>query len=344
MSNNKQERETVKQVTEENTNKEELKKELFKKWWFWLIIAIVLIIIVGTISENTNTIISANTTNETNSSKTTSITIENNNKNPYEVIKDYDGVYKFVLNSDNGSGKKFKSVGVISFNNGISKTKFLINSNTYNDVNREYQGFCGYNKEDGSSFYFTLNDEKIVYKCTKTEDGFSCKLISSYDLSGCISEELNLLYEGNIQSFNEIFTQVNEEEKAKEEEEKKIQKQKEEQEFKSSCQTYTFEQMARNPDNFKGTNVKVTGKVVQVMSNGYSTDLRVNITKTGRYTTYYTDTIYVVYHLKDGEDKILEDDIITIYGTSQGDCSYTSVMGSTVTLPNIKAEYITINK
>ncbi|MGN1302426.1 MAG: hypothetical protein ACI4VO_02080 [Clostridia bacterium] len=133
-------------------------------------------------------------------------------------------------------------------------------------------------------------------------------------------------------------------EKEQKEAEEKAKKEQEEREFKASCQAYTFEQMARNPDNFKGTNVKVTGEVVQVMSDSYSTNLRVNITKNGTYSTYYTDTIYVVYYPESGEDKILENDIITIYGTSQGDCSYTTVLGSTVTLPNIKAKYITIEK
>ena len=70
--------------------------------------------------------------------------------------------------------------------------------------------------------------------------------------------------------------------------------------------------------------------------------LRVNITEYGTYSTYYKDTIYVTYIPEDGEDKILEDDIITIWGTSEGDYSYTSVMGSTITLPHIYAEYLEI--
>ena len=102
--------------------------------------------------------------------------------------------------------------------------------------------------------------------------------------------------------------------------------------------------MARNPDKFKGTNVKLTGEVVQALYGTNSVDLRVNITKNGRYSTYYTDTIYVIYNTKTGEDKILEDDIITIYGTSMGDYSYTSTIGSKVTLPLISAKYISIEK
>lgn len=42
---------------------------------------------------------------------------------------------------------------------------------------------------------------------------------------------------------------------------------------------FTFEQIARNPDKFKGTNVKIIGEVVQVLYGSNSVDLRVNITK-----------------------------------------------------------------
>lgn len=101
--------------------------------------------------------------------------------------------------------------------------------------------------------------------------------------------------------------------------------------------------MARNPEKFKGTNVKLTGEVVQVIYVTYSVDLRVNITKKRSYSTYYTDTVYITYTPKEGEDKILEKDIITIYGTSQGDYSYTSAIGAPITLPLIYGKYIERN-
>lgn len=146
---------------------------------------------------------------------------------------------------------------------------------------------------------------------------------------------------------DEETVEVSAEEKQEAEEKRKqeeiARKQQEESEFKSSCQTYTFEQMARNPENFKGTNVKVSGEVVQALYETSSVDLRVNITKQGTYSTYYTDTIYVVYYPEEGEDKILEGDIITIYGTSEGDYTYTSTLGVPVNLPLIYGKYIEIN-
>ena len=131
-------------------------------------------------------------------------------------------------------------------------------------------------------------------------------------------------------------------EKAKEEAKKKAEQ--EEQEFKESCKKYSFEELARNPDKIEGTNVKITGEVIQALYGNDSVDLRINITKEGTYTTYYTDTVYVVYYPEDGEDKILEDDIVTVYGTAQGDYSYTSTIGAKITLPLIYGKYVTINK
>ena len=42
--------------------------------------------------------------------------------------------------------------------------------------------------------------------------------------------------------------------------------------------------------------------------------------------------------------KILEDDIITIWGGALGDYKYTSILGAEITLPWIEAEYIELEK
>lgn len=111
--------------------------------------------------------------------------------------------------------------------------------------------------------------------------------------------------------------------------------------YKEQCKEYTFEDIARNPESVKGEYAKLTGEVIQVLESGESVTLRVNITK-GNYG-YYSDTIYVAYTRKsDEEDRILEDDVITIYGKLAGIETYTSVLGQRVSLPKIYAEYIEI--
>lgn len=114
-----------------------------------------------------------------------------------------------------------------------------------------------------------------------------------------------------------------------------------EKEYKKKCKSYTYKEIARNPDKVYGEYSKVTGKVVQVFETDDNVELRVDITES-EYG-YYSDTVYVYYVRRNkGEDRILEDDIIEIYGTLEGLETYTSVLGNDVTLPKIEAEYIEI--
>lgn len=108
--------------------------------------------------------------------------------------------------------------------------------------------------------------------------------------------------------------------------------------YKNRCSEYTYEDMARNPERVKGEQAKVTGEVIQVLEDGDHVVMRVNITE-GKYS--YSDTIYVDYYRHSAtEDRILEGDIITIYGTLRGLETYTSVLGASVSIPRIDAEYI----
>jgi hypothetical protein len=49
-----------------------------------------------------------------------------------------------------------------------------------------------------------------------------------------------------------------------------------------------------------------------------------------------------VYDTADG-DRILEDDIVTIWGTSAGLYTYETVMGSELTIPSLVANYVELN-
>ncbi len=117
--------------------------------------------------------------------------------------------------------------------------------------------------------------------------------------------------------------------------------------YLSSCKEYTYKQIARNPNDYKGKNAKFNGEVIQVMENGNDVILRVNITKeANEYADsgyLYSDTIYVEYTYKsDNESRILEDDIIDLYGVLNGTKKYTSTFGGDITLPYLLAKYVDI--
>lgn len=116
--------------------------------------------------------------------------------------------------------------------------------------------------------------------------------------------------------------------------------------FKDSCKSIEYREFSRNSESYKGTNVYFKGEVIQVVDqDSTGAVLRVNVTLQGSaYYSYYTDTIYVVYDNSDeiSVSKILEDDIIEIWGIAEGDYSYTSIFGSKITLPSVVAKYIKV--
>ncbi len=121
-----------------------------------------------------------------------------------------------------------------------------------------------------------------------------------------------------------------------------------EEDFKNSCVTIDFETLSRNPDKYKGNNYKLEGEVIQVQESSWSdtVELRINITKeTFEYIddVLWTDTIYATVKIPDGSDRILEDDVITFWGTCDGMYTYESVLGSSISLPKIDIKYYELN-
>lgn len=59
---------------------------------------------------------------------------------------------------------------------------------------------------------------------------------------------------------------------------------------------------------------------------GDTVEYRIAVTK-GDYGYDYDSVIYVTYARAEGESRILENDIVTFYGTCDGIYSYTSALG-----------------
>lgn len=112
--------------------------------------------------------------------------------------------------------------------------------------------------------------------------------------------------------------------------------------YKSSCQKIDYATLARNPDKYKGQRFTIDGEVIQVTEISGGVLIRMNMT----YTEYeyleggsWDDTIVVVIPLAKTEDRILEDDIITIWGECEGLYTYETVLGSSLSVPRIRAKY-----
>ena len=96
----------------------------------------------------------------------------------------------------------------------------------------------------------------------------------------------------------------------------------------------TFENLARTPDNFIGEQIKLRGEVIQVLEGSGETQILLNVNGS------YDQTILAVYESSIVSSRILEDDWITIYGTSYGLYSYESIFGQIITVPLLLVDII----
>ncbi|MBE6000465.1 MAG: toxin regulator [Sarcina sp.] len=96
----------------------------------------------------------------------------------------------------------------------------------------------------------------------------------------------------------------------------------------------TYDQLARTPDDYISKKIKFYGKVIQVMEGDDSVQIRLAVD--GDYDTVLLGS----YKKSIVKSRVLEDDYITIYGTSIGLISYDSTMGGKITIPAALIEKI----
>lgn len=96
----------------------------------------------------------------------------------------------------------------------------------------------------------------------------------------------------------------------------------------------TYDQLARTPDDFMGEKVKFYGKVIQVIEGSGGIQIRLAVDDN------YDTVLLGEYDSSIVSSRVLEDDYITIYGTSVGTISYKSTMGGTITIPGVLIDKI----
>lgn len=108
--------------------------------------------------------------------------------------------------------------------------------------------------------------------------------------------------------------------------------------YKSNCKNISIENLLRSPDEYKKQDFVFSGTVFQILKQDDSS-----------YTEFLMDTggdngkIFVIYSRRPGENRILENDSITIYGMFYKLDSYTSVLGTKQTVPRIGAKLLNNN-
>jgi len=145
------------------------------------------------------------------------------------------------------------------------------------------------------------------------------------------TNEANLKAEKDKKELEERKAKEAEEKAAKEKEDAVAKERKEKQGYDTGI---TFNDLARTPDDYIGEKVKFSGKVLQVMEGNGLNQLRFAV------DSDYDKVIYLEYDTSLVSSRILEDDIITIYGVSYGLYTYKSTMGKSITLPVVSVDKI----
>ncbi len=159
------------------------------------------------------------------------------------------------------------------------------------------------------------------------------------------NEQLTDNYE-KLKKEAEPYLQLSEAERAaemerlqKEEDERKAKEEaaRQEEEAKGYETGITFDDISRSPEKYKGKKVKFSGYVLQVIE-GYVTN-SIRMSTNGRYD----DVILVDYKTSLVDVRLLEGDEVVVYGAFSGMETYTTVMGSSVTVPLVNADIMSLD-
>jgi len=110
-----------------------------------------------------------------------------------------------------------------------------------------------------------------------------------------------------------------------------------EQEYKDNAITVSYDNLVRNPHDYMGMVLKVTGSVQQIMGEGSW------LFKSG-YRFYEGSSSskewFIYYDLPEGSSRILEGDRMTFYGEYNGVEKFSRSIGGDVYIPTLKAVYV----
>lgn len=96
----------------------------------------------------------------------------------------------------------------------------------------------------------------------------------------------------------------------------------------------SYNDLARNPDDYTGKSLTFSGKVIQVIEDDESVQHRIAVN--GDYDT----VIFVEYPKSMVASRILDDDWVNIYGRFVGLITYEATTGASITIPGIYLDRI----
>ena len=115
--------------------------------------------------------------------------------------------------------------------------------------------------------------------------------------------------------------------------------------FMAACKSYSYKKLARYPDKYVGKKIKIQIQVAQIVEGGWFDDSKYYRCYTkGAYGTWFENEFFIVDKREDGT-KILEKDILTVYGEFAG-CEKVdrALTNTSDEVPSINMKYCTIKE
>lgn len=115
-----------------------------------------------------------------------------------------------------------------------------------------------------------------------------------------------------------------------------------EDDYKAECQTVDYKELCRYPEKYEGTKIVVKVKVSQIIDANFSGSEKAwrTYTDNSGYGFYADDEYYMLDKRGSDAVKILDDDIINVYGEFTGLEKITRALTSTTDeLPRIEVKY-----
>lgn len=321
------------------------KKRWYQKWWIWVLLGfastvmfIILMSVLGSSPQKGRIATSDSVVSrisETESNQNESAGKSASEHSAEEIIEKlvgegFEEVSPSVLYnySDKYEGKKIVTAALITESRS---------GNLYSEIDEGK--LCFKCENSGATMNAKKGDYIIVFGIGNGSSTFG----SYHEIIDCrvaaVGEQAKLEYENLLRKASNDEKKLIEEEKQKAAEEKQA--------YLDSCETIDYKTLSRNPDKYKGDHFKFTGEVIQVLDSDSwfdnATTLRINVTKVdSEYIDMWEDTIVCTVTIPEGQDRILEDDIITIYGDCYGLYTYTSIFGQKISIPRIDIKYYEI--
>lgn len=118
---------------------------------------------------------------------------------------------------------------------------------------------------------------------------------------------------------------------------------KEKKDFISKCKSYKFKDLMRNPKDYKNKEIKLKGKIEQTLDGGFLDDTKyyrvlVDVDNDGYYLE--NEEYYIADKRIEKEPKLLDDDVIELFGTFEGTEKLTRVLGNSDEIPKIEMKYV----